>query len=294
MFCNQFYKTMKQFKIQKTLTDRSEKSVEKYFNDVNKQKEISPEEEVELSNRIKEGDEKALEELVVANLKFAISVAKKYQNMGLELTDLINEANIGLIKAAERFDSSRGFKFISYAVWWIRQSILQALSEKNRMIKIPSNKNLLVSRYYASLSTLNQQLERNPTSLELAEHMEISLKEIKILEEICSKTDSLDRKISTEDNSSLLIDVIPNDSSDKEVLIDESLTKDMERALNILSQREVYVIKKLYGIGCKAKSKEELAYELDYSAERIRQISRGAEKKLSRNKSAVNLLKKYL
>ncbi len=287
---------MKQFKIQKTLTDRSEISIEKYFNDVNKQKEITQEEEVVLSKRIQEGDKDALDALVVANLKFAISVAKKYQNMGLELSDLINEANIGLIKAAERFDSTRGFKFISYAVWWIRQNVLQAIAEKKRIIKIPSNKNLFAGKYYNAVSQLSQELERHPTVIELSEYMDISIKEVRSLQEILVKTDSLDKKVSSDNDSSLLVDIIPDNSLKitESSLIDESLSCDMDRALSILTKREVYIIKTLYGIGCSSKSKEEIADFLEYSPERIRQISKGAEKKLLRNTNSRNLLKKYL
>jgi len=287
---------MKQFKIQKTLTDRSEISIEKYFNDVNRQREITQEEEVLLSERIKEGDKEALDILVTANLKFAISVAKKYQNMGLELSDLINEANIGLIKAAERFDATRGFKFISYAVWWIRQTVLQSISEKKRMIKIPSNKNMLAGKYFNAMSNLTQELERNPTILELSEYMKISDKEAKSLQEILFKHESLDKKVSSDDSSSLLVDILPDNSTKKTegFLIDESLTYDINRALSILSHKEIYIIKSLYGIGCNLKSKEEIAEELEFSTERIRQISKGAEKKLSKNESARNLLIKYL
>ena len=154
---------MRQFKIQKNLTNRSEISIEKYFNDVKKQKTITPEEEVELALRIKKGDKLALEKLVNANLKFVISVAKQYQNSGMEFGDLINEGNLGLIKAAEKFDETKGFKFISFAVWWIRQSIIEAISNKKRMIRIPSNKNLLSSKYSRALSSLAQNLEREPS-----------------------------------------------------------------------------------------------------------------------------------
>ena len=287
---------MKQFTIQKTLTDRSEISIEKYFNDVNKQKGVTQEEEVLLSERIKKGDKEALDILVTANLKFAISVAKKYQNMGLELSDLINEANIGLIKAAERFDATRGFKFISYAVWWIRQTVLQSISEKKRMIRIPSNKNMLAGKFFNATSNLSQELERSPTDLELSEYMKISLTEVQSLQEILFKHESLDKKLSSNDDSSLLIDILPDNSIKKteSFLIDESLSYDINRALSILSHKEVYIIKYLYGIGCDLKSKEEIAEELEFSVERIRQISRGAEKKLSRNKSARDLLIKYL
>tara|TARA_R110000868_G_scaffold17137_7_gene75690 strand:+ start:6231 stop:7094 length:864 start_codon:yes stop_codon:yes gene_type:complete len=287
---------MKQFTIQKTLTDRSEISIEKYFNDVNKQKSITQEEEVLLSERIKKGDKEAVDILVTANLKFAISVAKKYQNMGLELSDLISEANIGLIKAAEKFDATRGFKFISYAVWWIRQTVLQSISEKKRMIKIPSNKNMLVGKFFNATSNLSQELERSPTNLELSEYMEISLNEVRTLQEILFKHESLDKKISHDDSSSLLIDILPDNSIKKteSFLIDESLSYDINRALSILSHKETYIIKSLYGIGCDLKAKEEIAEELEFSVERIRQISKGAEKKLSRNKSARDLLIKYL
>lgn len=287
---------MKQFKITQNLTDRSEKSVEKYFNDVNRQDSITPDEEVELARKISQGDEKALERLVNANLKFVISVAKKYQSSGVPLSDLINEGNIGLVKAARRFDETKGFKFISFAVWWIRQSILQSISENKRLVKVPSNKNMAGGRYVKAVSDLTQTLEREPTYEEIAEFMETDEDLVSILDDITKNHKSLDSKISSSEDSSSLIDLMEDDMFDnpEDSLIDESLKDDMERAFKILSKNERYVLKNLYGIGCKVKSKEEIAKEMEFSPERIRQLGKSAERKMSNNSSVRKLLTKYM
>jgi RNA polymerase primary sigma factor len=287
---------MKQFKIQKSVTDRSEKSIEKYLQEVSKFTPLSSKEEVELVLKIKEGDAKALDLLVNSNLRFVISVAKKYQHNGLELSDLINEGNLGLIKAAHRFDETRGFKFISFAVWWIRQSIIQAISEKRRIVKIPSNKNAAGGKYLTAISSLSQELERNPTEEEVAEYMDISYEDVISLEKTTLTHSSLDAKISSDEDSSSLIDLISdeNEKMTDDILIDESLKKDMERAFSILTEREVYIIKSLYGIGCKGLDKETIAKNLNYTTERIRQLKVSAEKKLLQSELAKNLLLKYI
>jgi len=287
---------MKQFRIQKTVTDRSDKSIEKYFNEVNKFTPLSSQEEVDLVVKAKNGDSQALDLLINSNLKFVISVAKKYQHNGLDFSDLINEGNIGLIKAAHRFDETKGFKFISFAVWWIRQSIIQAISEKRRMIKVPSHKNAAGGRYLQAISNLSQELERSPTDEEISEYMEISVSDVMLIEKSVSMHSSLDAKISSDEDSTSLIDLITDENGNETdyVLIDESLQKDMERALNILSEKEMYVIKSFYGIGCKELDKETIANKLNYTPERIRQLKKSAERKISQSESAKSILLKYI
>ena len=287
---------MRQLKIQQSLTNRTEKSIEQYFTDVNKFDSITPEREFELSRLIQEGDQKALEELVQSNLKFVISVAKKYQNTGLPLADLINEGNLGLIKAAGRFDGTRGFKFISFAVWWIRQTIIQAISEKKRMIKVPSNKNLEAGKYFRAVQHLQQRLEREPSELEVCEYMDIDIESGKLLQQASRLHSSLDAKVGSDESSSTLINLIEDSSmgAPDSSLLDDSLKKDMYRAFKILTIKEAIVVRYTYGIDCQALSKEEIARKLGYSNERIRQIARKAEKKLLENASTKELLIKYL
>jgi RNA polymerase primary sigma factor len=287
---------MKQFRIQKTVTDRSDKSIEKYFNEINKFAPLSSQEEVDLVIKAKNGDCQALDLLINSNLKFVISVAKKYQHNGLDFSDLINEGNIGLIKAAHRFDETKGFKFISFAVWWIRQSIIQAISEKRRMIKVPSHKNAAGGKYLQAISNLSQKLERSPTDEEVSEYMEISVSDVILVEQSILTHSSLDAKISSDENSNSLIDLITDENGNETdyVLIDESLQKDMERALNILSEKEMYVIKSFYGIGCKELDKETIANKLNYTPERIRQLKKSAERKISQSESAKSILLKYI
>jgi RNA polymerase primary sigma factor len=287
---------MKQFKVQQQITIRNEKSIEKYFVEVNRQKTISPEEEISLAKRVREGDELAKEKLIKANLRFVISVAKKYQNNGIDLSDLINEGNIGLIKAAEMFDDTKGFKFISYAVWWIRQALIQSISENKRMVKIPSNKNLEVGKYNRAISQLTQELERYPTDLEIADFMGIKEEDVQVLDCIDMKVASLDKKVGDEDESSTLEDFMVNDtfSDPDDSLIHDSLNEDIDRAFQILSKREAYILKSLYGIGCKQKMKETIAVEYDYTPERIRQISKEAIEKIKVNDKARKLLIKYM
>tara|TARA_R110001592_G_scaffold92035_8_gene268759 strand:- start:142 stop:1005 length:864 start_codon:yes stop_codon:yes gene_type:complete len=287
---------MRQLKIEHSLTNRTEKSIEQYFTDVNKFDSITPEREVELSMLIKEGDQKALEELVQSNLKFVISVAKKYQNTGLPLADLINEGNLGLIKAAGRFDGTRGFKFISFAVWWIRQTIIQAISEKKRMIKVPSNKNLEAGKYFRAVQYLQQRLEREPSEFEVCEYMDIDVESGKLLQQAGRYHSSLDATVGSDESSSTLVNLIEDSSvsAPDSSLLDDSLKKDMYRAFEVLTSNEALVVRYTYGIDCEAQSKEEIARKLGYSNERIRQIARKAEKKLLENTSTKELLIKYL
>lgn len=287
---------MRQIKIEQSLTSLSEKSIEQYFVDVNKCKSISPERELELSNLIKQGDNNALKELIEANLRFVISVAKKYQNTGVPLADLINEGNLGLIKAAKKFDGTRGFKFISFAVWWIRQSIIQFIADKKRMIKIPSNKNLELGKFLNAESILQQNLQREPTEEEICEYMEIDVKNGQILMAANNNYKSLDSKLKGDEDSSTFMDVIQNEEveSPDSYLIDESLQKDIQRAFKILSNKELFIITHTYGIGCKAESKDTIANMMGYSTESIRQITCRAQNKLARNSYTKKILMKYL
>jgi RNA polymerase primary sigma factor len=287
---------MRQIKIEQSLTSLSEKSIEQYFVDVNKCKSISPERELELSNLIKQGDNNALKELIEANLRFVISVAKKYQNTGVPLADLINEGNLGLIKAAKKFDGTRGFKFISFAVWWIRQSIIQFIADKKRMIKIPSNKNLEIGKFLNAESILQQNLQREPTEEEICEYMEIDIKNGQILMAANNNYKSLDSKLKGDEDSSTFMDVIQDEEieSPDSYLIDESLQKDIQRAFKILSNKELFIITHTYGIGCKAESKDAIAKMMGYSTESIRQITCKAQKKLARNSYTKKILMKYL
>ena len=287
---------MRQIKIEQSLTSRNEKSIEQYFIDVNKCKTITPERELELSILIKEGDKNALKELVEANLRFVISVAKKYQTTGVPLADLINEGNLGLIKAAEKFDGTRGFKFISFAVWWIRQSIIQSIADKKRIVKIPSNKNFESGRFLKAESVLQQVLQREPTEEEICEYMDIDIESSQILMAANNNHKSLDSKLKSDEDSSTLMDIMQDEDSDNpdSYLIDESLKQDIQRAFKILNDKELFVITHTYGIGCKVESKDSIAKMMGYSTESVRQITNKAQKKLSRNSYTKKILMKYL
>jgi RNA polymerase primary sigma factor len=287
---------MKQFKIQHSFTDRSEKSIEKYFNEVNKYDLIDSEKEVELTKKIKKGNQEAVEELVNANLKFVISVAKQYSQSNMPLSDLISEGNYGLIKAAHKFDETKGFKFISFAVWWIRQSILQYIGENKRLIKLPSNKNNLSSSYVKAVEYLSQILEREPNKGEICEYLEISEKDYEFIRKGNINHSSLDSSISSDENSSTLIEIVENSNSSRpeDVLIEDSLKDDINRVLNVLSVKEKEVLTKLYGIGCKEVSKDQLAKDMSYSSERIRQLNKSALTKLSKNTKVIRLLRQYV
>lgn len=287
---------MRQLKITKSITNRESQSLEKYLQEIGKVDLLTPEEEVELAKRIKEGDQVALERLTKANLRFVVSVAKQYQNQGLSLSDLINEGNLGLIKAAQRFDETRGFKFISYAVWWIRQSILQALAEQSRIVRLPLNKVGSLNKINKAFSNLEQEYEREPSSDELADNLEIDSSEVQTTLDVASRHVSVDAPFDDgEDNS--LLDVLENSNAkdtDNDLEYGESLRKEIERSLSTLSERQKDVIKLYFGIGVKhTMSLEDIGENFGLTRERVRQIKDKAINKL-RTTSRSKLLKSYL
>ncbi|MCF6242514.1 MAG: RNA polymerase sigma factor RpoD/SigA [Bacteroidales bacterium] len=285
---------MRQLKITKSITNRESASLDKYLQEIGKEELITAEEEVELAQRIKKGDQTALERLTKANLRFVVSVAKQYQNQGLTLPDLINEGNIGLIKAAEKFDETRGFKFISYAVWWIRQSILQALAEQSRIIRLPLNQVGSLNRLNKAFSQFEQKYERIPTPQELAKILELPSDKVTQAIRISGKHISVDAPfVDGEENS--LLDVLSNNDSPKadNTLIKESLNQEIERALSTLTIREKDIIKHFFGINCQELSLEEIGEKFGLTRERVRQIKEKAIKRL-RQKSKSKLLKTYL
>ncbi len=285
---------MRQLKITKSITNRESASLDKYLQEIGREELVSVEEEVELAGRIRNGDRAALERLTKANLRFVVSVAKQYQNQGLSLPDLINEGNLGLIKAAEKFDETRGFKFISYAVWWIRQSILQALAEQSRIVRLPLNQVGSLNKINKAFSRFEQEHERRPSPEELAESLDIPVDKIAETLKMSGRHVSVDAPFAEgEDNS--LIDVMPNEDSpnaDKR-LINESLATEINRALGTLQDREAEIIRCFFGIGCAEMTLEEIGERMDLTRERVRQIKEKALKKL-RNDSRSKLLKTYL
>ena len=285
---------MRQLKITKSITNRESASLDKYLQEIGREDLITVEEEVELAQRIKNGDRVALEKLTRANLRFVVSVAKQYQNQGLSLPDLINEGNLGLIKAAEKFDETRGFKFISYAVWWIRQSILQALAEQSRIVRLPLNQVGSLNKINKAFSKFEQQNERKPSAEELAEELDIPVDKIADTMKVSGRHVSVDAPfVEGEDNS--LLDVMINDDSPNadRVLINESLSKEIERALSTLSEREHEIVKKFFGIGIPEMTLEEIGDEFGLTRERVRQIKEKAIRRLRAN-SRSKLLKSYL
>jgi RNA polymerase primary sigma factor len=277
---------MRQLKITKQITHRDEYSVNLYFQEVNKYPMVSVDEEVELTVRIRQGDEKALQRLVEANLRFVISVAKQYQNQGLAFADLINEGNVGLVKAAGKFDETRGFKFISYAVWWIRQSIMQAISEQTRTVRLPLNRLASLKKITKAMTRLEQRFEREPTDDELAEYLDLSKSIITENNKIKHRQISLDKPLSYDgDNDFSLYDTIATDSipAPDDELIKESLKTDLYRAMKKLDTREFDILCMSYGLNnTKAFSLEEIATRLDMSSERVRQIRNGSLLKIKR------------
>ena len=285
---------IRQLKITKSITNRESASLDKYLQEIGREELVSPEEEVELAQRIRKGDQVALEKLTRANLRFVVSVAKQYQNQGLSLPDLINEGNLGLIKAAEKFDETRGFKFISYAVWWIRQSILQALAEQSRIVRLPLNQVGSLNKINKALSKFEQENERQPSSEELSEMIDVPKDKISDTLRVSGRHVSVDAPfVEGEDNS--LLDVLPNDDSPSadRVLVNESLNTEIERALLTLSSREREIIKSFFGIGCQEMTLEEIGERFGLTRERVRQIKEKAIRRLkSPNRS--KLLKGYL
>ncbi len=286
---------MRQLKITKSITNRNTASLDKYLQEIGKEELITAEEEVELARRIKAGDKAALEKLTKANLRFVVSVAKQYQNQGLSLPDLINEGNVGLIKAAKRFDETRGFKFISYAVWWIRQSILQALAEQSRIVRLPLNQVGSLNKIKKVSSKLEQEFERPPLEGEIAKEMEVSESKIKTTNKLSTRYVSMDAPLTSDEDSSFLDVYVPNDSdpTDQE-LMRESLRKEIERSLATLSEKERDVINLYYGIGMNhGLTLEEIGAKFDLTRERVRQIKEKAIRRL-RHTSRSKLLKAYL
>ncbi len=288
--------SMRQLKITKSITNRESQSLEKYLQEIGKVELITPEEEVKLAIRIKQGDQKALDKLTKANLRFVVSVAKQYQNQGLTLPDLINEGNLGLIKAAQRFDETRGFKFISYAVWWIRQSILQALAEQSRIVRLPLNKVGLTNRIAKAYSMLEQQFEREPSAEELAELLELDIEEVSSTLGIGGRHVSVDTPLSEgEDNT--LIDVMENPNADRaetNIEHNESLKVDIDRSLKTLTERQKEVICFFFGIGVDhPMSLEDIGDRFSLTRERVRQIKDKAITKL-RSNSGAKSLRNYL
>jgi RNA polymerase primary sigma factor len=288
---------MRQLKITKSITNRESQSLEKYLHEIGKVDLIGPEEEVELAIKIKQGDQIALERLTKANLRFVVSVAKQYQNQGMTLSDLINEGNLGLIKAAQRFDETRGFKFISYAVWWIRQSILQALAEQSRIVRLPLNKVGSLSKINQAFSQLEQQFEREPTAIELAEKLEIESEEVFSALRIAARHVSINAPIGEDGETGSLLDVLPNSSmqaTDNELSYKESLRHEIERSLSTLPYRQKEVVKLYFGIGLEQPmSLEDIGLQFDLTRERVRQIKDKAIHKLQ-SSSRSHLLKTYL
>lgn len=285
---------MRQLKITKSITNRESASLDKYLQEIGREELISVEEEVELAQAIKKGDRKALEKLTKANLRFVVSVAKQYQNQGLSLPDLINEGNLGLIKAAEKFDETRGFKFISYAVWWIRQSILQALAEQSRIVRLPLNQVGSLNKISKAFSKFEQENERRPSPEELSKVTDIPMDKIAETMKVSGRHISVDAPfVEGEDNS--LLDVLVNDDApiaDKS-LMNESLSKEIDRALSTLTQRECEIIKMFFGIGCQEMTLEEIGDKFGLTRERVRQIKEKAIRRL-RQSTRSKLLKSYL
>jgi RNA polymerase primary sigma factor len=285
---------MRQLKITKSITNRESASLDKYLQEIGREELITVEEEVELAQRIKKGDKAALEKLTRANLRFVVSVAKQYQNQGLTLPDLINEGNLGLMKAAEKFDETRGFKFISYAVWWIRQSILQALAEQARIVRLPLNQIGSLNRIHKAYALFEQENERAPTPEELAQLLDMPKEKLAETMRVSGKHVSMDAPLLDGEDSTLL-DVMSNPDSPlaDRALIRESLAIEVERALETLTEREREIIKCSFGIGCTEMSLDEIAEKLYLTRERVRQIREKAIRRL-RQSSRSKILKDFL
>ena len=279
---------MKSFKITQSITDRQDASLGMYFKDVSKQPRISTEEEVTLAQRIKKGDESASDKLIRANLRFVISVAKQYQNKGLSLVDLVQEGNIGLIEAAKRYDETRGFKFISYAVWWIRQAIIRAISEQCRTVRVPMNQIVYMNRINKTTEKFEQENERKPSLEELEAETGISADKITLNTSSISKTLSLDTPFKDEE-AGCLLDVMPNENSPDadNIVMGESISKELEIVLSSLSYREEDILRMIFGLGMSPMTMEEIASRFGVGAERVRQIQHEALGKIRDNYSNV-------
>ena len=285
---------MRQLKITKSITNRESASLDKYLQEIGKEELISVEEEVELAQRIKKGDKEALEKLTKANLRFVVSVAKQYQNQGLSLPDLINEGNLGLIKAAEKFDETRGFKFISYAVWWIRQSILQALAEQSRIVRLPLNQVGSLNKINKAFARFEQEHERTPSAEELANELELPKEKVTDTLRVAGRHISVDAPFADGEDNSLLDVLVNADSPNADRgLINESLATEVDRALEILTERERDIIRYFFGIGCSEMTLEEIGEKFDLTRERVRQIKEKAIHKL-RQSNRAGILRSYL
>lgn len=285
---------MRQLKITKSITNRESASLDKYLQEIGREDLITVEEEVELAQRIKKGDKYALEKLTRANLRFVVSVAKQYQNQGLSLPDLINEGNLGLIKAAEKFDETRGFKFISYAVWWIRQSILQALAEQSRIVRLPLNQVGSLNKINKAFSKFEQENERTPTPEELAVKLELPKEKVADTLRVSGRHISVDAPFVEGEENSLLDVLVNSDSPNADrFLINESLTREVERALATLTEREKDIVRLFFGIGCQEMTLEEIGDKFGLTRERVRQIKEKAIRRL-RHSTRSKLLKGYL
>lgn len=286
---------MRQLKISKQITNRESQSLDKYLQEIGKVDLLTPDEEVELAKRIRSGDQLALEKLTKANLRFVVSVAKQYQNQGLSLGDLINEGNLGLIKAAQRFDETRGFKFISYAVWWIRQSILQALAEQSRIVRLPLNRVGALNKISKTFSELEQKYEREPSPDELAEQLEVTINEVVETMKISGRHVSMDAPfVQGEENN--LYDVLEDNSEEKpdDGLMNDSLRREVQRALSTLTKRESDVVTLYFGLNKhQAMTLEEIGEKFNLTRERVRQIKEKAIRRL-RHTSRSKALKPYL
>ena len=286
---------MRQLKITKSITNRESASLDKYLQEIGREDLITAEQEVVLAKKIRDGDQDALEKLTRANLRFVVSVAKQYQNQGLTLPDLINEGNLGLIKAGQRFDETRGFKFISYAVWWIRQSILQALAEQSRIVRLPLNQVGSLNKINKAFSRLEQAYEREPSTNELAEELDVTEEKVRDTIKVSGRHVSMDAPFVTGEENSL-IDVLENQDSPKadKALLSESLQKEIERSLSTLTEKERHVVKYFFGIGMNhGLTLEEIGAKFDLTRERVRQIKEKAIRRL-RHTSRSKLLKAYL
>lgn len=287
---------MRQLKISKSITNRESQSLEKYLQEIGKVELITPEEEVKLATLIKQGDQRALDRLTKANLRFVVSVAKQYQNQGLSLPDLINEGNLGLIKAAQRFDETRGFKFISYAVWWIRQSVLQALAEQSRIVRLPLNKVGLTNRIQKAYSLLEQQFEREPSAEELADVLDMDIEEVKATMGLNVRHVSMDSPLSDGEENTLM-DVLENDNAAKTdglLVHDQSLKTEIDRSLKTLTERQKEVICFFFGIGVDhPMSLEDIGERFSLTRERVRQIKDKAITKLKAS-NRCSMLRSYL